>query len=76
MSEMAERVAKAICAAQSWMLPWDEIPAEAQDGMRNVARAAIAAMREPTDKMVEAGLAKTFAVYVWPIMIDEALKDA
>lgn len=68
---MVERVARVIIAG------FDEVtePEEREDCL-NLARAAIAAMREPTEAMVEAG--ETFVEYsasaCWDRMIDEALK--
>lgn len=77
MSEMVERVAKAIGA---------EIPINAApDVWIGVARAAIEAMWEPTEAMVIAG-AETIDErlpndqafrqirHIWPDMIDEALR--
>ena len=75
MSEMVERVARAFCRAM----------AEDERGweyMQGEARAAIAAMREPTHEMTYAGhdvpmavgLAAPPADEVWQAMIDEALK--
>lgn len=80
MSEMVERVARAICG-------------DPNDDGRNVlevhrqrARLAIAAMREPTEAMVEAGvrlgcpeggggdITASEATDTWQKMIDEALK--
>ena len=73
MSEMIERVAKAIdessqppgCADYSIL-------------MKNAAVAAIKAMREPTDAMVDAGDmwadAPGYSAKAWRAMIDAALK--
>ena len=51
---------------------------EAQNRYREIARAAIAAMREPTDAMYDAvhkdGMIDQDPSFYWPIMIDEALK--
>lgn len=73
MSEMVERVAQAICG--------DDNPANILEIHRHRARAAIAAMREPTEGMVEAGQnsgviydAGLVPHHVWQAMIDEALK--
>lgn len=68
MSEMAMRVAKAIIEATN-----------ANDcDYLNMAKAAIAAMREPTEGMVSAvRRAKPYDMDItesWPIAIDEALK--
>ncbi len=71
MSEMIERVAKALVEAwPSWGTWGDE---EARKG----ARAAIEAMREPTEAMVIAGgkqLDCAFERQCWRAMIDAALK--
>lgn len=76
MSEILERVAEAIIA---------NLPPEGQHmDYTATARAAIAAMREPTDAMISYGAGalgdhmdnedcKT-AEYIWRTMIDEALK--
>ena len=72
MSEMVERVAKAIKRGIA-----DDLPSA------DIARAAIEAMREPTEAMLHAGydgLGREAAQYtgpedVWPRMIDAALKD-
>jgi hypothetical protein len=79
MSEMVERVARAICAKNA-TLDWREY--------RDEAKRAIAAMREPTNAMIEAGVEilepSEHAVYgsdcygseahgVWRAMIDAAL---
>ena len=79
MSEMIERVAQAICG--------DDNPENILTIHRTRARAAIEAMREPTDAMKVAALSATFdeerggdRVYardvpiIWNAMIDEALK--
>lgn len=90
--EMVERVARALCAHDE--LDWDAQadPMTSGSGDDNqaaylsAARAAIAAMREPTDAMVAAGLdgadgctdgwtvrAACIAEHVWGDMIDAAL---
>lgn len=74
MSEMVERVAKAIIKARTYR-------AGTADGDVNAirlfaeqeARAAIEAMREPTQAMLERGDHGTSASG-WANMIDEALK--
>lgn len=81
MSEMVERVARAIFASQQ--MPGDDpdfLKAHpwTQSACLLAARAAIEAMREPTVGMVQA--ARQSAPYdrdvmeTWPLMIDEALK--
>lgn len=87
---MIERVARMICANQggdpdaitygegaAWGKSWTGWQAYA-----NEAREIIAAMREPTDDMVDAGEATAdrpclcmSARYAWRAMIDEALAE-
>lgn len=78
MNEMIERVARAICLADTG-LPEGET-ADAREWYRCAARAAIEAMREPTDAMLaEGGVAMSFASHPsdanrsWRAMIDAAL---
>lgn len=94
MSEMVERVARAICAADDE--PWDELGETSEDNApfgysrqwyRGLARAAIAAMREPTEEMISGeGVHEhvhwDYSCYVcggaqehWYAMIDAALKE-
>lgn len=79
MSEMIERVARAIgekfAPAVNMNVPYAKVMLDM------AARAAIEAMREPTDKMYNAAayiLTAQSGVYdpevVWKDMIDEALK--
>lgn len=80
MSEMVERVARAIATAQwgaenatdeAWRELCDDYDLWAE------ARAAIEAMREPTKQMVEAAdyyFDRGSPVVPWQDMIDEALK--
>jgi hypothetical protein len=91
MSEMVERVARAIAGRRAVRLidtyGIDEghlknfivLPVDIED-----ARAAIAAMREPTAKMVDAGCDEEKVGYapdgapaddVWRVMIDAALAE-
>lgn len=79
MSEMVERVAAAIDEA---IEKWDPRASKFRDF---AARAAIKAMCEPTETMVEAGymadngedrnLGERGAKEAWQLMIDAALKD-
>lgn len=60
MSEMIERIAKAL--VDSWPvsdLKWDQQPEFGKDKARKPAKAAIEAMREPTDKQILAGARAT-----------------
>jgi hypothetical protein len=81
MSEKVDQVAKAI--ADYWLSDGFD-PSEPSDG---AARAAIAAMREPTEAMQDAGIRAPEAIRpscdhevvvnpgrIWRQMIDEALK--
>ncbi len=85
MREMVERVAKAM--AESGRIDDGERASETtDDGWERLARAAIAAMREPTPAMIEAAI-KTWDQYaaghrllgsdvedIWQAMIDKALE--
>lgn len=55
MSEMVERVAKALFRWQEGHDRWDEAESESREDATEAARAAIEAMREPTEAMVCAG---------------------
>ena len=80
-ANMVERVARAICLAdgedpdercEDWMQEFS-----GWRGYVESARAAIAAMREPTEAMLEAGRStppRTRCLEVYRAMIDEALK--
>lgn len=90
MSEMIERVARVIHENHAFdsigeHTPWDEVNdvfSHAQDDYRKVARAAIEAMREPTQEMKDVGLRDPgsggpdpgYETEVWQAMLDEALK--
>jgi hypothetical protein len=71
MTDMVERVARAIYAAECWDT--------ATPGFyQHAARAAIAAMREPTDEMVDAAWEPSVPpgnVAIWQAMIDAAMGD-
>ena len=67
MSEMIERVAKAILKEQ-------QTNRSAFPDSRDIARAAIEAMREPTSAMAKAAYRDDAPQVVWRDMIDEALK--
>lgn len=84
--EMVERVARALWGVsdfneKSW--PWEECGSSQKAGYRLHARAAIEAMREPTDAMFDAGekAATTYSARwmmsiaddVWTAMVDAAL---
>lgn len=80
MSEMVERVAMAIHVTMD-APAWDRTSVLTRDVMRVRARAAIAAMREPTEDMRDA-LSATGKMWrelnsetVWQTYIDAALKD-
>ena len=78
MSEMIERVAKAISDTSDHGCPWDSVNKEQ---FRKYARAAIEAMRDPTVAMAGVdcpctlGRVEATIKDVWQQMIDEALKD-
>lgn len=73
--DMIERVARALWDAQSTKLcTWDALPPSRQEGMRDRARAAISAMRDPTVEMGHAGaLEEDGSVAVYRAMIETAL---
>jgi hypothetical protein len=67
---MVERVAHAL----SEEADWDGVMPHRKDRYLRQARAAIAAMREPTEEMVDAGyLADESATGTWQAMIDTAI---
>ena len=82
MSEMVERIAIAVCEADGCL--WSEATDLDKGLYRDTARAAIAAMREPTDAMIGQGYGYAISYEdegvvespseVWRAMIDEALK--
>ena len=86
MSEMVERIAKAMFQHANPHLDPDFILAGNTDPDWKIfewhARVAIAAMREPTEDMIESGFIKppqwdhdsATVLDVWQCMIDEALK--
>lgn len=81
MSEsMIERVARAMWNTTE-VTSWDGAPGSIRRMFLNGARAAIKAMREPTDAMVDAGLSRddgadpTNAAGVFTAMIDAALNE-
>ena len=84
MSEMVERVARAIYGGP---IPWEAIDPASQKILLRDARAAIEAMREPTEAMSEVGriivgptyeakslLRAREADICWRAMIDAALR--
>ena len=89
MTEMIERVAKAVLPFSEFNSQDDWADTEAQDWCRSVARAAIEAMRDPTVEMVSDGddvaerecyVRDDMAVWsfeasaaVWRSMIDKSL---
>jgi hypothetical protein len=84
MSEMIERVARAIYE-DAWGIEWPPEPAGEADEYRRGARAAIEAMREPTEAMLSAAgtrrprgdevMGPDHPWALWDAMIDAALKE-
>jgi hypothetical protein len=86
MSEMVERVARAIWEKQrskigdpnglNARLEWKDkaVPAQFWDSYFDDSRAAISAMREPTLEMISAGNKEWVPAKVFRAMIDEILK--
>lgn len=81
MSEMVERVARVICDTQA---ACGALPRAAKGDPRSdwaygpallVARSAVAAMREPTEAMIEYGMIWNYPTATWQAMIDAALSD-
>ena len=88
MSEMIERVAKAIVEKinelEGYGTSWEDAPPEQREAMYPLARAVMEAIREPTAAMLEAEpdddgeFSKENSIFharqFWQAMIDEALK--
>ena len=72
MSEMIERVAKAILKAYSED-PWEDLNKHWREVYTTEARAAIEAMRKPTEAMILNSNTHS-CLSIWQSMIDEALK--
>ncbi len=75
IDDMVERVALALCnhLNEGAASLYEEL---GEDTARDLARVAIAAMREPTEAMVDAGVEAAVcdnAPLAWPAMIDAAL---
>lgn len=83
MSEMVDKVARALRADEWRADEWDSATAEDQEYWRRGARVAIGAMRTPTDKMMHAavmthvrenGGIEHAPFASWQAMIGEAMK--
>ncbi|MGY2995426.1 hypothetical protein [Mesorhizobium sp. URHB0026] len=89
MNEMIERVARAICKESGQ--PWEASTVDYREICIGFARAAIEAMREPTEQMTKAACVEADkhgyyhtrgyfdveeAEYSWRAMIDAALSPA
>lgn len=72
-NEIVERAAKAM-VEKCEGTPLEQLTEYDRDIMRNAARAAIAALREPSDAMIEAG-EMCDAADVWRSMIDAILTE-
>ena len=79
MTDKIEQVARAIQKEHS-SVEWRTLNDFAKDAWHRDARAAIEAMREPTEEMAQAGYQVAHGTYsdegeiVWRAMIDAALK--
>jgi hypothetical protein len=76
---MIERVARAICEAKLWPGAWEKETEGNREEWRMLARAAIEAMREPTDAMLACGEqwglpSDPMGLKRWQEMIDAALE--
>jgi hypothetical protein len=79
MSEMVDRVAKALWESSDdteMGAPWENLTGHWRKTYEDMARVAIAAMREPTQAMLDAGPVEPYMdAYVWAKMIDAALRE-
>lgn len=79
MNEMIVRVARAIFQNERKDGDWHSLNKNGQDYYCECAKAAIAAMREPTEEMLFAGddqlQEMMSAIITWEKMIDAALKE-
>ena len=78
MSDMVEKVARAIhmCAMQQEpdLAPWEKLGSPFKNDYLFQARAAFAAIREPTEEMMESGWQQMPELLeAWRAMIDAAL---
>lgn len=77
MSEMVERMARALYLWQYGKDDWDAAEPEEQEDAIEAARSAIEAMREPTGEMLAEGPeiigTVTKSYKLWQAMIDAAL---
>ncbi len=71
MSDMVERVARALCEADG--CTWDAWKDKKLSHFHGRAETAIRAMREPTLDMVDAVIDTEFYAEIWQQMIDAAL---
>lgn len=79
MSEMVKRVAEAIRKSEAY---WWNRPDEPEDDLaETLARAAIEAMREPTEAMDAAARTECRRMgvepvtHIWDVMLDSAIND-
>lgn len=72
-TEMVERAARAIYHGKPRNRPWEILRPEFQRQYEKQARAAIEAMREPTDVMMAAIGQTSLQAKIWRVMIDAAL---
>ncbi len=71
-NEMIERVAKAMHQSHGILLPYDLLSERQKEPLLIHAKAAITAMREPTEKMIFAP-DRSGNKEIWQAMIDAAL---
>lgn len=93
MSEMLEKVARALWEIRPWgdedseqgIPTWDTVPEDWKAAYIDMARAAVRALREPTEEMLEAvdcggvrrqWLSGRMHVGSWHAMIDSILSEA
>jgi len=74
--EMVERIAKTLAEYGKQSPWWNSLSRQSKDRFRGQARAAIEAMREPTEEMWDAGAdAAEHNQGPWEAMIDAALGE-
>lgn len=77
-TDMIEQVAEALCNSAFGPDMWKNVyvsEPKFSEHYRDKARAAIQAMREPTQAMIGAGDGIPESAVAWRAMIDEALKE-
>ena len=84
--KMIDRMAQAMCEAQTWIGAWEKAPKAERNAWLWLALAALKAMREPSEKLGERGFqvfdqsdrdnAVEWMREAFTAMIDSAIKEA